>query len=80
MAAASLALTAFVHKVWRSTTGQSGVLEVSVFWLATLLIYLVAVIRAARRLGRVAPDEARAELFRTAGIGFVLVFFALEMP
>jgi hypothetical protein len=79
-ASASLSLTAFVHKAWRATTGPSGSAQVTVFWGAAFLLYLVAVIRAARRVGRVPPDQTRAELYRAVGIGFVLVYFALEMP
>jgi hypothetical protein len=60
-------------------TGSSGALHVSVFWALAFALYLVAVIRAARRVGRVLPDEAQAELLRMAGAGFVLVYFALEM-
>ncbi len=79
-AAASLSLTAFVHKAWRSMAGPPGTLHMSVFWLVACVLYAVATTRAARRLGRVPTEDTKAEIYRLAGIGFVLVYFALEMP
>jgi hypothetical protein len=77
---ATLALTAFVHKAWRTTNGPAGPIHVPLFWGLAFLFYVVAVVRTARRLGCVPPDQARGELYRAAGLGFVLVYFALEMP
>lgn len=79
-AAASLSLTAFAHKVWRSMAGPPGNLHASVFWLLACVLYVVATIRTARRMSRVSTEESKAEVYRLAGIGFVLVYFALEMP
>ncbi len=79
-ASASLALVAFVHRALRVTSVAPGTAHVGVFWSVSFVLYVAAVIRAARRVGGVPPDEAQAELLRVAGAGFVLVYFALEMP
>ncbi len=78
-ASASLSLVAFVHRALRATAVSPGTVPVSVFWSASFILYLAAVIRAARRVGRMPPAEAQAELLRVAGAGFVLVYFALEL-
>ena len=52
----------------------------AIFVALALAIYAVAVVRGARHIGAASPDEARAEALRVAGVGFVLVYFALEMP
>ena len=52
----------------------------AIFVALALLLYVVAILRGARHIGTASPDEAQAELLGVAGVGFVLVYFALEMP
>jgi hypothetical protein len=53
--------------------------QAAIFALLALLVYVVAILRGARQIAAVPPNEAQAELLRVAGVGFVLVYFALEM-
>ena len=76
--AASLTMAAFVHRALRPVMLSPDARQGAVFVALALLLYFVAILRGARRIGAVSPDEAQAELLRVAGVGFVLVFFALE--
>ncbi len=74
-----LAGTAFVRKALRSAILPAGAAQVSVFCGLAFALYAVLVVRAAWRGRRVPPEEARADLLRVAGAGFLLAYFALEM-
>ncbi len=67
-------------KALRALAASPGALHVSIFWVLSFVLYVAALVRAVRRIGRVPPEEAQAELLRVAGAGFLLVYFALEMP
>ncbi len=77
--AASLALTSFCPRAWRIVTGGSGGAAVIVFGLIVFVLYLAAAMMAARRLPGAWADDAQVELYGVAGIGLVLVYFALEL-
>jgi hypothetical protein len=77
--AASLAMAGFVHRAFRRGMLSPDAGLGAIFAALALLLYAVAILRGARRIGAASPDEAQAELLRVAGVGFVLVYFALEM-
>lgn len=77
--AAALTLAAFVHRAHQRAPLSPDARQGALFVALALLLYVVAILRGARRIGAVPPDDAQAELLRVAGVGFVLVYFALEM-
>jgi hypothetical protein len=77
--AASLPIAAFAHRVLRWTTVPPDAKLGAIFLALMFLVYVAAILRGARRISAASPDEAQAELLRVAGVGFVLVYFALEM-
>lgn len=72
-------MAGFVHRVLLRGTLSPDARLGAIFVAAALLLYAVAILRGARRIGAASPDEAQAELLRVAGVGFVLVYFALEI-
>ncbi len=72
-------MAGFAHRARLPAVHSPDLWQGTVLCVLAFLLYVVAIARAARRIGSVPPDEAQALLFHVAGIGFVLAFFALEM-
>ena len=76
----ALALTAFATRVSHAVGAGRPTREIAAVWVVSFVLYAAAIARAARRLPPLSADQAVDEWLRVTGLGFLLVFFSLEMP